>query len=360
MNNNRRHFNFHIFSIGGKSMTLASAKRGWAILSFFMLLAPSWAVAQIMFDRIVVFGTSLSDPGNAFALTKQISAPPYDTLDQFLIPDAPYARDGHHFSNGATWIEQFARALGLAQNTRPAFQGTHVLATNYAVGGARARDDGININLSDQINAFLSDFSGVAPSDALYVVEMGVNDIHDALVETDSTLITAALTTIDSNLRALYVAGARKFLIVNAPNLRLLPAIQILNAFSPGAAQAAELLTRSFNSALDSTIGLIAELPEIEIARLDVFQELNDLVVNPEAFGLKQVKTPCITPNLPPFACRRPDKFLFWDGIHPTKAVHAIFAQETVRALAKQENAKSACMRDKYSHLIGILGLACL
>jgi phospholipase/lecithinase/hemolysin len=340
-------------------MTLASAKKG-AILSFFMLLAPNWAAAQITFDRIIVFGTSLSDPGNAFALIKQISTPPYNTLDQFLIPDAPYAMDGHHFSNGATWIEQFARALGMAQDTRPTFQGIQVLATNYAVGGARARDDGINIDLSEQVNTFLRDFSNIAPSNALYVVEMGVNDIRDALVETNNTLITAALTAIDSNLRSLYAAGARKFLIVNAPNLRLLPAIQILNASSPGAAQAAELLTQSFNSALDSTIGLITELPKIEIARLDVFQKLNDLVADPEAFGLSEVKTPCITPNVPPFMCKRPDKFLFWDGIHPTRAIHTIFAQETVRALAKQGRAKLICIRGKDSYPIGILGLACL
>lgn len=340
-------------------MALIPAKR-WAILSLFTLLVPIWATAQITFDKIVVFGTSLSDPGNAFALTKQISTPPYSTLDQFLIPDAPYAIDGHHFSNGATWIEQFARALGLAQNTRPAFRGIQDLATNYAVGGARARDDGINIDLSAQVNAFLRDFSGIASSDALYVVEMGVNDIRDALVEANNTLITAALTAIDSTLRSLYAAGARKFLIVNAPNLRLLPAIQILNISHPGAAQTAELLTQSFNSALDSTIKLIAELPKVEIARLDVFQKLNDLVANPEAFGLSEVKTPCITPNIPPFMCKRPDKFLFWDGIHPTRAVHTIFAQETVRALAKQANAKFTCIRDKENYPIGIiLGLAC-
>src|SRR6266567_4301333 len=64
--------------------------------------------------------------------------PPYDTLDLFLVPRAPYARGGHHFSNGATWVEQFASPLGLTENVRPAFQGSSVKATNYAVGGARA------------------------------------------------------------------------------------------------------------------------------------------------------------------------------------------------------------------------------
>src|SRR5437773_11819355 len=57
-------------------------------------------------SRIVVFGDSLTDPGNAFVITHQVSVPPYQ-----LIPDFPYARGGHHFSNGKTWVEQLARRL---------------------------------------------------------------------------------------------------------------------------------------------------------------------------------------------------------------------------------------------------------
>src|SRR5512143_1217064 len=104
--------------------------------------APFPAAAQTSYSRIVVFGDSLSDPGNAFALTHAESVPPYDTLDALLVPEAPYAKGGHHFSNGATWIEQFARPMGLAGSVRPAFPGLGAAASNYAVGGARAYEDG--------------------------------------------------------------------------------------------------------------------------------------------------------------------------------------------------------------------------
>ena len=60
---------------------------------------------------------------------------------------------------------------------------------------------------------------------------------------------------------------------------------------------------------------------------------LNDLVANPAAFGLTDVTSPCITPYVPPFTCGTPDEFLFWDGIHPTKAVHDIIAQEAATVL---------------------------
>src|SRR5262245_37755746 len=115
-------------------MKLAFTHR-WPLMSLLALVLPtqSWAAANVTFDRIVVFGTSLSDPGNAFALTGQETTPLYDTLNQLLIPDAPYARGGHHFSNGATWVEKFARPFGLTGTVRPAFQSASAKATNYAV-----------------------------------------------------------------------------------------------------------------------------------------------------------------------------------------------------------------------------------
>ena len=319
-------------------MNPESFKR-WTLMSLLALLVmvPSLVEAEVSLSRIVVFGTSLSDSGNAFALTGQASTPPYDSLDPFLVPDAPYAKGGHHLSNGATWIEQFARPLGLAGSVRPAFQSSNPNATNYAVGAARAREVGFN-DLSDQVSMFLSDFGGVAPSDALCVIEMGSNDVRDALVALGSggdagAIINAAIGAIGDSITALYAAGARNFIVTNVPNLGLLPAVRILDSINPGAALAGESLALSFNSGLATLLGFLSGLPDIEIAVLDIFQVVNALVANPEGFGLTEVQQACVTPNIPPFACQRPDEFLFWDGIHPTEAVHGIFAQEAAAVL---------------------------
>lgn len=67
------------------------------------------------YQRVVVFGDSLSDPGNAFVLLRQVERPPFP-----LIPDAPYARGGLHFSNGKTWVEQMADEMGLSVSVGPA------------------------------------------------------------------------------------------------------------------------------------------------------------------------------------------------------------------------------------------------
>jgi phospholipase/lecithinase/hemolysin len=154
----------------------------WTLMALLALaFAAPASAARAPFDQIVVFGTSLSDSGNGFVLTGQNNTPPDYLQDIFMVPGAPYARGGHHLSNGATWIEQFARPLGLAGSVRPAFRGSSG-ATNYAVDAARAYDDGINVNLADQVGRFLQDVGNVAPSDALYVIEMGSNDVRDALV----------------------------------------------------------------------------------------------------------------------------------------------------------------------------------
>lgn len=319
-------------------MKLTSAN-GWTLTGpllvlLLVLLVPNWAAAQPEFQRIVVFGTSLSDPGNAFALSGRKSTPPYSNLDSLLVPDAPYARGGMHFSNGATWIERFALPLGLAESVRPAFVGA-VGGSNYAVGGARARADGQNFDLSLQVGSFLADAGGVAPADALYVVEIGGNDVRDALAQglAGGPIIADALAAVAANLEALYAAGARRFLIANIPSLALSPAVRLLDTFNPGTAQLAEFYTQSYNAGLEALLAGLEALPEIEVARLDLYQGFGELAANPAAYGLVVVDVACVTPNVPPFSCTTVDDYLFWDGVHPTAAVHAIVAQQAAFAL---------------------------
>jgi len=298
------------------------------------VLAPVMAGA-LTFDRMVVFGTSLSDPGNAYALTGLVSKPPYDTLDNLLVPDAAYARGGHHFSNGATWVEQYARSIGLAGSTRPAFRTADGLAANYAVGGARAREDGLNMNLASQVQAFLADFPEV-PANALYVVEMGSNDIRDALLADPDSVLEGALTAIAAAMFDLYDAGARKFLVLNGPDISLTPAVLQLDAVMPGTAWYARQLSSFFNEELEELlVYLETTLPGIDIRRLDMFGQLNEYAADPESFGLSEVAAACVSPNIAPFACQEPDAYLFWDGVHPSRAVHAIFAREAARVLAE-------------------------
>ena len=202
------------------------------------------AAAQPRFDSLVIFGTSLSDPGNFFAvagdsvvLSDGNNTPPSYLVDRFLVPSVPYARGGHHFSDGATWVEQLARSLGMAASAKPALANESRKAANYAVGGARANNTPHPYDLGEQTGAFLGDRGGVAPSSALYVIEMGGNDIRDAmetfsrvLEETKNLadafkaagdVLAGALNSVYQNIALLHDRGARSFLVVKAPDLVL-------------------------------------------------------------------------------------------------------------------------------------------
>jgi phospholipase/lecithinase/hemolysin len=299
-----------------------------------VIVAPAERIsAKPAFSGIVVFGTTLSDSGNAFVLLGEAGTPPDYEMGPFFIPTLPYARGGHHVSNGDTWIEQFGKSLGLGGSVRPALQGSEH-ATNYAVGAARARDVANNFTLTLQVTTFLLDSGGVADPDALYVIEMGGNDVRDAFATGDPSIVGLALDSIATNVVRLYQAGARQFLVMNVPNIALTPAVR---ALGPAAFVPATLATQAFNLGLSAPIvgvlDQLSALPDSSFQLLDAFQLLNDITADPTAFGLTNVEDACVTPNIPPFKCDKPDEFLFWDGIHPTKVAHALLAEEAATVL---------------------------
>jgi len=295
------------------------------------VLAPASPALAGGLHRFVVFGDSLSDPGNAFVLLRDVEVPPFDSL----IPDAPYARGAFHFSNGPTWVEQLSLLDHALPSAGPALF-IPLLFSNYAVGGARARREG-PFDLSTQVGLFVRDFRGQGPEAALYIVFVGGNDLRDALdalrldptFKTSLTIVASAVAAIRDNLLSLHAAGARHFLVPNAPDIGLAPAVRLL-----GAQVAATFLAGQFNDGLELTLkGLEASLG-VRIVRLDVFEALNDIVRTPKAFGLTDVTDPCIVLNTRAHAfCATPGKFLFWDGIHPTAAGHRIVAERAKAAL---------------------------
>ncbi|MGR9073869.1 MAG: SGNH/GDSL hydrolase family protein [Gammaproteobacteria bacterium] len=320
------------------------------LLSVFLLLGASESIArQGSYDGIVVFGGSLSDTGNVFVILSDpsgfgfdetcnpgtpLNVPPYDSLDILFIPDGVYAKGGHHVTNGATYIEQLARGQGLAGFVRPALRNGNLKARNYAVGGARANDYPCRFNLSDQLDEYFSDFSESSP-DTLFVFEIGGNDLRDILAgEIPPGGIGTAIGAIQTAIENLYDHGARHFLLVNVPNFGQTPAVQIIDQISPGAAAFVDFLATTFNGALASIeSGLEFSYSDIQIHILDLYALFDHILAHPENYGIEVTNAPCVTPGVPPYQCRKPDSYLFWDGIHPTKTVHEIMAQEAAEIL---------------------------
>jgi len=303
------------------------------VLCLVSAVSVSTALAE-SFDRMVIFGDSLSDPGNHFVAFGTTSRAPFAPL-----PDFPYGIGGHHFTNGPTWAEQLTRALGIPTSGKPALRAPGVF-TNYAVGRARARAGAPEFpyfDLSSQVHQFLTDFRGQAPSNALYVIWIGANDLDDALIaaQTDPTLaveiIRAAVTTLAANVYGLWAAGARNVMILNLPDPALAPFIR---ALGPPVQAAASQVGMLYNAALDQAVMRMSGLPGLELVRFDVKAVFDDIVAMQGDAGVINVTDACLSFGVAVHAvCTHPNRYLFWDGAHPTKAGHHLIAEAALRLL---------------------------
>jgi phospholipase/lecithinase/hemolysin len=315
-------------------MRMLPRRRRSAVLTTFAVLiaaaaVPAPAAAQDDAIKFVVFGDSLSDPGNGFALLRENATPPDYGMTALLIPDAPYARGGHHLTNGPTWIELLARSVGGSRSVLPAYQSQNPYAMNFAIGTARARNDGTITSLPAQVAAFLQKTGGTAPSDAIYVIQVGGTDVRDALQAgglAGEMILAQAVQSIKAAVETLAAAGATNFLVWNVPNVALTPTVRFLDAVQPGTALLAAAASTGFNLGLAGALAPLPGMLGITIVPFDANALLTAIVNNKALFGLGNVTEACVTPGIAPFACPDPDSYLFWDGIHPTAAAHAIIA----------------------------------
>ncbi|MDF5715256.1 MAG: SGNH/GDSL hydrolase family protein [Rhizonema sp. NSF051] len=286
---------------------------------FFLLslMFPLKVSAQ-NYDEIYVFGDSLSDSGNVFNDTAGI------------IPPSPTYFDGR-FSNGPIWVEYLAKDLGLTFNP----------STDFAVGGATTGFDNIGLaglpGLQQELNSFTAVNKSADPN-ALYILWAGTNDDLDYLsggVPNSSESVanlSRAITTLAAD-------GAKNIMVVNLPDLGKFPVTggnhQISNALSA--------FSDTHNSELSATENFLSQnlSPEINLIPLDVNSLFNRIIGAPGDFGLTNVTNSCLPRDLSvvsiavptqPVACT-PDKFLFWDEVHPTTTVHQLIGDLAFSAL---------------------------
>ncbi|PXW81492.1 putative secreted protein with PEP-CTERM sorting signal [Nitrosomonas sp. Nm84] len=275
------------------------------------------------YSGLYIFGDSLSDSGN---IALAIGTDPGQIItDNSYIPSKPYASG--QFTDGDVWATAFANAIGLAPFVQPALAG----GGNFAFGGARVSTDGLDLppSLITQSGLFLQNTGGAAPHDALYVVQGGGNDARDALTAiasgADATAVidTAAVAyaqSINTLVDQLQIAGAERIVVWNVPNLGLTPAIvsQGLQASVLGTQVAVAM-----NNALADRLA-----NENGVTIFDDFSLVTAAAMNPADYGLTNVTDACGAV----LACD-PSTYLFWDGIHPTSAGHALLAQQMIQAI---------------------------
>ena len=290
-----------------------------ALLALLPLAAaPALADPDQGYSRMFVFGASFIDPGNHFAVTGETAHPPFELFGP------SYGVGGHHFSNGRTWVELMAQEMGLTDWAKPAYRDPAF--GNYAFGYSRAREvDGDMLpSLYDQVQAWINNgYCTRAPmDDTLFVMDAAFFDLGDILAGEDPVDVLSGMTdSIDENLGVLHECGARNLLFAYIIPVEVSPIVP--------PAQGPSLSAIYNYMFLPPVIQSFAGEPfNMNVSTVDFFAFVSGMLAAPEAFGLTNVTDTCVTLGVTEGAfCKDRDEYLLWDPLHPTKKVHALFAE---------------------------------
>jgi phospholipase/lecithinase/hemolysin len=303
-------------------------------------LLPSVATAQIpQFDCFYVFGDSLADIGNIYIQTAAMgiepAVPPSET------PHRTYFN--RRFSNGYIGFEYLWQRLSGHEPDSPlalkpflaaplqrgctvdfAFGGTGTPYVDQTPGGVYAP------GLKGQVELFRLALRGKKPSShSLYAIASGANDYRNDPFNVPMNPADVA-RNIEDAIASLYRLGARNVIVLDLPNLGLLPG----NAIDPDVSAAATAISAAHNLALSSALArLQLKYPQLHLIPVELDPLFDDLralfgpnapVPMISAFAADPAMAGCLFIN--PVTCTdMPDitfqstlPFLFWDVVHPT------------------------------------------
>lgn len=270
-----------------------------AAAALVLCAAAPAAQALTLADRyssISFLGDSLSDTGNAFALSGgAFGGPPYF--------------DGR-FSDGPLWSDLVSAAFAPTAVANAAVGGATVLANATFPGndldGQRALYDSLVAN----------PLFGFGPRPVL-AIWIGANDVGAG---NDMAAAAARVTAEVADLSVTY--GIMDFLVPDLPDLGKWPGAL---AGGPVASAAATFLSELYNTALFAGLdALEAGTPGLQITRVRTADLFDAVLADPGGFGMPQGAAPCYIEGV--FLCTDPEDRVFFDPIHPSSTMHALIA----------------------------------
>ncbi|MHC5937444.1 SGNH/GDSL hydrolase family protein [Nostoc sp.] len=291
---------------------------GFVLFSFML---PTKASAA-SFDQLYVFGDSLSDTGNIYNATGK------------TYPASPPYFEGR-FSDGPVWVDYLGDQLGLKPTLLTDINFTTIPPTpiptqgiNFAFGGASSGLDSAilpNQNLPGVLKQVLG-FAGTlkannqtADPNALYTLWGGANDFFFLNPEDSTTPIS----NISLALNTLVGVGAKNILVFNLPDLGKLPAAKIDNRNPTTLSKS----TSEFNLGLAKTVSDLSQNPNLNIFSVDTYSLFNQA----STLGFTNVTESCLSRL--DICNPGNNKFLVWDGFHPTTAAHQVIADAALAAI---------------------------
>ncbi len=292
------------------------------------------------FSSLVVFGDSLSDVGNVANEAQSEYDVRYPS-PQFNYTDGRFT-DGKDTNPKArmltgVWHEQLAK---LFLNLSPATDSLDG-GSDYAFGGAKTIAGTTNRtvisegpftssltidNMGKQVNDYLG--ANTPSGSELFIVWGGGNDLFD---DPSAGNVTQTATNMGGLVSQLAMAGARSFIVPNVPPLGMVPEYNMTG--DPGTLrnQASASYKDALNAELDQTVASLAQQGiTITIYRLDVYTLFLSFIAKPANYGYVNVT------DMSQGTAVNPNKYLFWDGIHPTTTGHSYLASAAYALISGQ------------------------
>lgn len=276
----------------------------------FLAAGLAWTAATVGGEpsRVVVFGDSLSDTGNAYLITDGYAA------------GEPYFQG--RFSNGPVWVEHLADQLGLPAPTPFLLGGTNYAWGSAETGGGFA-PTGVP-NVGTQIEIFLA-LDGSLDNSDLVVVFAGGNDALDL-----SKGPWAAARNMAEHVATLAAAGGKVFIVPTLPAPGKTPLLR-----NTGFDFTADLWALLYNDALDCYLSWLEWKLDIDIVRFDAADLTDAIDHDPLLFGFTNVTEPACPgcglgiplPGAGDTMVPVPDEYFWWDFIHPTGKVHQLMGE---------------------------------
>lgn len=316
-------------------------------------------------NKLVIFGDSLSDQGNLQTWLR-------------IVPGAPYF--GGRFSNGPNWVDYLQQQTGIAvQNW--AVGGSVTLMQEDRDYDWTTRLSG---SVQEEINHYAEDYLDNGklsdPDSTLFVLWVGGNDylgkLHNqAEVDTfidepndpeggSNILIAEVTNNITNHLHSLKELGARNILVLNLPDLGTIPRVLENDTYHVGVdepnnfrlvnlSQKLTQISQRHNQALKSSIdNFVQQFKEINIIYGDAYSGLRNVMLSRHFFKASKpmnyqldpdflktivagkseakINQACFTGSIlggdNSDVCANPNKFLFWDSVHPTSFGHCLIA----------------------------------
>jgi phospholipase/lecithinase/hemolysin len=331
--------------------------------------------------RVVIFGDSLTDTGRLKQRLKIFPAKPYWI---------------GRFSNGPAWPEYLAMTAGLAVQNH-AYGGASVIDHEKLPGASfygRIREVGqffvsgtIELQISDYLERTLVDGRIERPQTTAFLIWAGANDYISkepvsGLIKTFLNspegesgykgVVERTVSQLLDHVETLYNAGARRFVLINLPDLGRTPIVLQNTTYTPDypvtdeSARRMELarrlstLTEYHNRLLEESLAnLRTRLPQANLLLVDSFQyfhvlggvgddgipeklgyDLSALAMELEYDGRRlSLQQRCyrgsyIGPYDPDNVCPHPEAAVFWDTVHPTTLTHCWQAWTVARTMA--------------------------